>query len=194
MAIKAIIFDCFGVLLKQDGILAIFKEFPEYNDEFLRITHQNDIGETTPQQFIKAFHNTCGISENELLKKYFNMSKEFSYDYDVIDWAKQIKSDGIYKVGMLSNVGFNWLDNFLVDMEKINLFDAYILSCKEGISKPDSEIFEMMANRIGCKPDECVMIDDRKSNIIGAKAVGMQGIVFSSLDQGKAELKKILGE
>lgn len=194
MAIKAIIFDCFGVLLKEDGILSIVNSQPERSSDYNKLLHKNDIGKMSQQQFIKSFSEISNVNKKELLDKYLDMDEKSVYNDDVINWAKQIKKEGKYKVGMLSNVGFGWLDNFLSDNEEKDLFDAYILSCNEGISKPDPRIFRMIAEKLGCKPEDCIMIDDRETNIEGARLVGMSGIVFSSLQQGQTELNKLLGK
>lgn len=194
MAIKAIIFDCFGVLLNQDGITSLFKDFPEYDSAIYDLFKLSDNGKLPRQQLLEAISEVTKVSFNNLVKKYFNFNNKAVFEKDVINWATQIKNDGKYKVGMLSNVGIGWLDYFLNEKSVKGLFDAYVLSCDEGITKPNPQIYKTIAKRIGCKSNECVMIDDRPNNIKGAKTAGMMGILFTSTKQAKSELKKILGE
>jgi putative hydrolase of the HAD superfamily/hydrolase len=54
--------------------------------------------------------------------------------------------------------------------------------------KPNPEIFELMAERLGVQPNECLMIDDIAANIAGAEAVGMEGVIFTSNDELQREL------
>lgn len=56
-------------------------------------------------------------------------------------------------------------------------FDVITASAKEGIAKPDPEIFLRALKRAGCMPDEAVMIGDRIDNdIIPAAKLGMHTI------------------
>lgn len=57
------------------------------------------------------------------------------------------------------------------------LFDAIILSAEIGIRKPDPGIYLAAADSLGKSPEQCVFVDDRLSNVVGASQVGMAGIV-----------------
>lgn len=191
MAIKAIIFDCFGVLVASAEV-TLYKAFPQYSKELLILDEQANIGLLSKEQFIDAVSKTIGVSPAELIKHHYCNVEDRDRNDSALDWAHKIKLSGKYKLGLLSNVGRDWLNIFLRDMDKIGLFDESILSFEVSITKPNPKIFEMMAEKLGVKPDECVMIDDRPENIAGAKTTGMQGIIFVSTRQAKSELAKIL--
>ena len=55
------------------------------------------------------------------------------------------------------------------------LVDVVIDSCEVGLRKPDPEIFELTAERLGVPPSACVMIDDFAWNLTGAAATGNGG-------------------
>ncbi len=193
MAIKAIIFDCFGVLIDSSET-SLFHAFPQFKSQLVILNSQSDIGLLSKEQYINAVSYLTGVSGEELQKHdYCNVDNRDRND-SAIAWAHDIKTAGKYKVGLLSNVGRGWLNSFLKEMGKEDLFDASILSGEVSMVKPDPRIFKLMANRLGVKPDECVMIDDRPGNIAGARQAGMQGVVFASTKQAKAELSNILGE
>jgi FMN phosphatase YigB (HAD superfamily) len=61
-----------------------------------------------------------------------------------------------------------------------------------GITKPQPEIYELTAARLGVEPEECVMIDDLPNNVAGAQLAGMKGLVFSSRRQLEKDLKVLL--
>jgi len=46
--------------------------------------------------------------------------------------------------------------------------------------KPDPHIFHLLCDRAGVAPDSCIFIDDAMRNVDGARAVGMDGIHFTS--------------
>jgi putative hydrolase of the HAD superfamily len=60
--------------------------------------------------------------------------------------------------------------------EQQQLFDTVFLSYQEGVAKPSREAYELVAERLGLQPDECVMIDDLEQNVDGAKLAGMSGV------------------
>jgi HAD superfamily hydrolase (TIGR01549 family) len=98
-----------------------------------------------------------------------------------------------FKVGLLSNVGRDLIARLFSEEEVSTLFDAVVLSSEVGMVKPYPEIFELMADRLDVRPDECLMIDDMPDNIAGAESVGMQGIVFKTNDELESTLKRSVG-
>lgn len=60
--------------------------------------------------------------------------------------------------------------------------DGMVISSRELVSKPDAAIYRLLCSRYGLKPQECVFIDDRPVNVEAARAVGMQGIVYTGMD------------
>ena len=73
----------------------------------------------------------------------------------------------------------------------LELMDGGILSYKDKVTKPAPEIYELLLSRYGLNAEECVFLDDTEKNIIGARAVGIQGILFQDRIQAVAELQKL---
>ena len=71
------------------------------------------------------------------------------------------------------------------------LFDEIIVSGAVGLAKPDPAIFTLAADRLGCDPDECVMIDDVARNCDSAESIGMRSILYVNVRQCVGELKEI---
>ena len=44
--------------------------------------------------------------------------------------------------------------------------------------KPDPEIYRYLLDRYGLTAGECLFLDDREENILGAWQCGIQGMVF----------------
>ena len=44
--------------------------------------------------------------------------------------------------------------------------------------KPDEKIYRTFLEKYGLKADECLFVDDREENVIGAQSVGMQTFRF----------------
>ena len=57
------------------------------------------------------------------------------------------------------------------------LVDSILVSEKEGIRKPDPEIFWRAASRLSLKPEDCLFVGDNPvADILGATDAGMQAI------------------
>lgn len=99
-----------------------------------------------------------------------------------------------YKVGLLSNVSSNWISEVLLSKQEANLFSDMVLSHEVGMIKPNPEIYQLAAQRLGCEPGECVMVDDSEGNCQGAEAVGMKAIVYKNFVQFQQELSPLLSD
>ncbi|HVV66788.1 MAG TPA: HAD-IA family hydrolase [Candidatus Saccharimonadales bacterium] len=187
--IKAVIFDCFGVLTTEGWLP--FKEQQFGRDKALseqasELNRQSNAGLISHEQFVGKIAELANLSVsevNEAIEVNVTNQKLFTYI------TERLRPD--YKIGMLSNAAANWLKNFFTD-EQLQLFDAISLSYESGITKPDPLSYEKIAGELGVEPGECVFIDDQERHCTGAKEAGMQAILYESFEQMKAELEKIL--
>ena len=65
------------------------------------------------------------------------------------------------------------------------IFHRLFLSNRIHLAKPDPEAYRHVIKKLGAKPDEVLMVDDRPENIEAARKVGMRGIVFKDTTQFK---------
>ncbi len=187
--IRGIIFDCFGVLY-VDISRVYFSKFPELHDELYDLNKMSDHGFIDRAEYITRVAKLTGISEAETARGF---AGEYAPNKELIDYIKrEIKPN--YRVGLVSNIGRNWIQDFFDEHQLHDLFDATILSNEEGITKPNPLIFERAATRLGLSPDECIMIDDRPENAHGARQAGMYGVEYVSNDILYRDLKKLLNE
>lgn len=189
MAIKAIIFDCFGVLVLP-GYAPLYEMYPQLKDKISDLIDVSNLGKISRRQYDELTADLVRLKPADVRDIYINGYKR---NEPAINWLKELKASGDYKIGMLSNVGRGWMSDFFTDSELGELFDDVVLSSDVGLSKPAPRIFEIIAERLGVQPGECVMIDDRQNNIDGAIATGMKGIIFTSRVQAQPELEKLLG-
>ena len=45
--------------------------------------------------------------------------------------------------------------------------------------KPDKEIFIYTLNKLGCKPEQCIFVDNSVKNLLVAETMGIQTILFN---------------
>jgi epoxide hydrolase-like predicted phosphatase len=187
--IKAIIFDCFGVLVTSS--YEPFKQKYFHGDaelirKFIEIEDRSSRGEITLEQAEQGFAELAGISfeqcEYELAQ---NPRNESLLTYI----SESLK--GNYKIGFLSNVAKDRTHELFTDAD-IALFDDMILSFQVGMAKPQPEIFSLAAERLGLLPNECVFVDDLSKYLVGADEAGMHTILFKDTEQFKQSLESLL--
>jgi HAD superfamily hydrolase (TIGR01509 family) len=89
---------------------------------------------------------------------------------------------------MISNMGFDILQDLFSEQERAELFDDVVISSDVGLIKPSWDIFELALERLGVAADETVFIDDQPANTEGAERVGMKTILFTTNSQFEVEL------
>lgn len=106
------------------------------------------------------------------------------------EWIHELKVEGYGVYGLT-----NWSsETFPLVKDKFSVFgmmDGIVMSGEQMISKPDLRIYQILLDRYGLKAEECVFIDDRKSNTEAGEKLGIQGIVFENCEQAKAALENI---
>lgn len=104
------------------------------------------------------------------------------------DWQKQLKAHG-FKTGILSNMGDTVLNVLCQTHQWIADFDVVVWSYELKIAKPDPAIYHAMLERIGSRPEETLFLDDREENIEAARALGMRALLFTTVEQLRADLQ-----
>jgi HAD superfamily hydrolase (TIGR01509 family) len=60
-------------------------------------------------------------------------------------------------------------------------FHAVVLSHEVGTRKPGREFYQHLVRAGQCPPERCVFVDDLASNIEGARACGLKGVVYAGM-------------
>lgn len=189
--IKAIIFDCFGVLLGnayKTHLLEVEQEDPERASEIRAINHASDMGILSREETAEAIAGLFGMETEEFLEEQNNVEVP---NQVLLDFIATLKPQ--YKTGLLSNI--NSRERLSIRFAPGQLdatFDTIVASGDEGYVKPQSEIYQIAATRLGVLPTECVFIDDIAEFCQGARDVGMQAIQFKTNQQAIADLNSLI--
>ncbi len=196
--IKNIIFDI-GNVLMPFGYRPFFESFGydgETVERLAKATAQSpdwnelDRGVLPYEEVLGRFIQNDPQLEDIIRRVFADLHGILSvYDYTE-SWIQQLKEAG-YGVYYLSNF-FQKADEDCKElMGFLELMDGGILSYKDKMTKPDRQIYELLLTRYGLKAGECVFLDDTEKNIIGARAVGIHGILFQDKQKAVEELQKL---
>lgn len=189
--IKAIIFDCFGVLLGNAykvRLAEVEQGDPAKAQEMRSINHASDLGVISREESAQYMADLLGIDPEEI---YEEQEKAEIPNSELLQYIASLKNR--YKIGLLSNISSRErLSIRFTDNQLTTHFDTVVASGDEGYVKPQSEIYHIAAARLGVEPHECVMIDDIAEFCDGARAVGMQAIQFKTNSQCITDLNTLI--
>jgi putative hydrolase of the HAD superfamily len=188
--IKAVIFDCFGVLTVSTwDILCdeFFSGQPEKKTKASQVMDDFNGRRISELEFDEKIAELTGLSPSAV-KEY--LAAKSDANLPLFAYIKQ-KLKPKYKIGFLSNAGGNWLSE-LFEPEQIDLFDEIVLSFETGLIKPDPKIFELICQKMGIKINEAIFIDDIERYTAAAAAMGMGAVTYRGFEQMKSELEALL--
>ncbi|HEY0596289.1 HAD-IA family hydrolase [Sphingopyxis sp.] len=96
------------------------------------------------------------------------------------------------KMGVLG-AGMTRSEEAAIEVAGIMARFAHVIeSSKAGVRKPDPRIYEMMCEKLGVEPGECIYLDDLGINCKPASQLGMHAIKVTSGEQALADLSAAL--
>ena len=187
-SIKAVIFDCFGVLYTGSLTeLASNCDTPEAMKELYDATRAADHGFLSREEYISKVMELTHLGNQEVKAL---MATAQVRSRGVFEYAKELKQRG-YKTAVLSNIGRDTIQKLFKE-EDYELFTAIIASGDIGVTKPHITAYDRALDRIRVQPSEAIMIDDAYSNVSGAIEAGMKGVVFTSFVEMKSQVEMLL--
>jgi epoxide hydrolase-like predicted phosphatase len=182
------VWESFSAFCKSEGldpgqVRSLFRD----NPDALNLLRRLETGELTEEQFSEQFAPLLGITNHDgLIDRLFAGMKP---DQPMIDSLRHARAGGI-RTGLISN---SW-GRGRYDRDAFGeLFDGVVISGEVGLHKPQPEIFQLGAERIGLAPADCVFVDDLRENCAGAEAVGMTAVLHRDTDETLARLEELLG-
>jgi len=190
--IKAIVFDCFGVLI-TDGLELLVQQLeqtqPDARKQVFDIIRQVNMGMLNPAESHRMLAEYLQVSDTEWRQK---VSAGEVKNLELITWIKELRRH--YKTALLSNTGKGSLARRFELAELDELFDEIVASADVGMVKPDPDIYKLTADRLQVLPEECVYFDDRPHQVEGASAIGMHAFLFTNVGQARRDLQTTLAD
>lgn len=200
--IKNIVFDIGGVMADFD--VEIYLKHLGFNDEDVEkyknmvfyseewgalntsIYDMAGIREILINKYPEEKENICKIID-EMDFKYILFEKEDSTEFLI-----SLKEKG-YKIYLLSDLSRESFP-YNSSMKFFNYIEGGIYSFEIGSLKPSDNNYERLLGDFNLVADETIFIDDRKQNIEAAEKFGIHGVQFTTLDEVKEKVYKLLEE
>ena len=199
--IKNIVFDIGNVLaqVRYNEYVRDLGIAPEKQDRVAKATAEGpywslmDKGVLTSEQtMLNCIALDPGVEPE--IRLFFKDMHELVVEYpDACEWIESLKSRGL-KIYLLSNYS---KENFEM-AEKDGLFkflklaDGRVVSYQVRMLKPDPAIYNLLFEKYGLDPKECVFLDDSPRNVEAAEKLGMRGVLVDDREWARAELEVLL--
>jgi putative hydrolase of the HAD superfamily len=108
-------------------------------------------------------------------------------DPAMVKWHAQLKARGL-KTAVLSNMGDSVHASIMRAFPWLKDFDVLVWSYELGYAKPDPRIYLHTLAELGTQAAETLFVDDKAANVEAAQALGIEGLVYSTMEKMKAEL------
>jgi len=137
------------------------------------------------------------------LKKKFALRigyNDFIFFYSDIFWVnpnmkkflEKISRIKKYKLFLLSNTDsphITFIDN---NFPFVRLLKKRVLSYKVHMVKPQKKIFKYTIDKFNLLPEETVLVDDMKDNILSAQSLGIKTILYKNHRKFTSEFSKLV--
>ncbi|MGK0468316.1 HAD family hydrolase [Clostridium sp.] len=197
--VKNIIFDIGNVLLEfkpLDYLKMVFNddkiEALVYKEIFQSQEWSHlDRGILTQDEAIKAISQRNPNYEVHIKKCMDNWIDILTPIEGTVQMVKELKQKG-FKLYLLSNFHSLAFDNIYLKYDFFRCFDGGVISYKENLIKPESEIYTRLLDTYCLKAKECLFIDDTLANTEAADRLGMNTIHFNNYETLEDDLLKFI--
>ena len=194
--IKAVAFDIGGVLYEENphkhhkelsdffGI-----DFSKLKKKWTRHLRHASRGHISPDDYFRLVYSKTGLKNFRFFrKKWIELrAKRLVLDKAVEKIIMGLK--GKYVLASFTNI-IRAHNPIRVRHGVYRHFDLNVISCREGMRKPEPRFYRLLLKRLKLAPDEIVFIDDFPKNLVPAKRLGMRVILFRNARQLKRDLKR----
>jgi HAD superfamily hydrolase (TIGR01509 family) len=190
--IKAIVFDCFGVLVGSSfrDVYRASGGDPEKDADFIKeILGRASAGLISSAEICRLTAKQLGISVETFSANLRRMEQP---NEALLVYIRSVLKPH-YKVGMLSNAERGGPQRHLKP-DQLAVLDVAVVSGEVGFAKPDPEVFQITADRLGVAFDEMIFVDDLTRYVEPARALGIRSIQYTDFESLKRELSDILSD
>ena len=103
-------------------------------------------------------------------------------NYDMVSFIRDFKqqSQGAIEIYAMSNISKEDWAVLSTKMPDWSIFNQVFTSGHAGMRKPDPEFYRHVLQEIRLSPEETLFIDDKMENVLAAKSLGIDSLVFDN--------------
>lgn len=197
---SALLFDLYGVVMRVQSPVAIAEieaaagyGGPELWEPYWQFREPYDNGLIAAPDY---WRQVAAASGREIADVDRVIAAEVAgwsqADDQMVDYVQQLAAR--HRVGVLSNLPIDVVHQLQHSQPWIFDLEVVVLSSWLHVAKPHPQAYRYAAEQFDLATGEILFIDDRPDNLAGARAVGMPGVLFTSLAELRPVIVEQLGE
>lgn len=181
----AVIFDMDGTLFDSESVFfeAFARAFSDQGESLSREVYFRDHAGTTNEQIERQLGDTAGPGFDRVRfarawRDEFNrlLEKDGLLPFDDVTRALDHLHESQIPVGLASSSDLADIGHMLRTTDLTRRFESLTGGDEVVRGKPDPEIFQLAARRLGFPPERCLVIEDSTAGVTAALAAGMKVI------------------
>ena len=199
MNIKAVLFDMDGLMVDTESLAteAFIHSAKKQGYDMTKEETLLVLGFTTKSiyEFWENYFKNSDVSGKQLVDDHYKYienilfttgPRKMPYIEELLKYLKESN----YKVAVASSSNMNHIIN---NMEKTGLkkyIDEFASGAEVENGKPAPDVFLLAAERLGVKPEECLVLEDSKAGVLAGSSAGAKVIMVPDMFKPDEECKE----
>lgn len=186
MNIKAVLFDMDGLMVDTESLAteAFIHSAKKQGYEMTREETLLVLGFTTKSiyEFWENYFKDSDVSGKQLVDDHYEYIEDILFTtgpkkMPFIEELLIYLKDNNYKVAVASSSNMNHITNNMKKTGLVKYIDELASGAEVKNGKPAPDVFLLAAERLGVKPEECLVLEDSKAGVIAGNAAGAKVIM-----------------
>ena len=199
MDIKAVLFDMDGLMVDTESLAteAFIHSAKKQGYDMTKEETLLVLGFTTKSiyEFWENYFKNSDVSGKQLVDDHYKYIENILFTTGprkmpyIEELLKYLKENN-YKVAVASSSN---MDHIINNMEKTGLkkyIDEFASGAEVENGKPAPDVFLLAAERLGVKPEECLVLEDSKAGVLAGSSAGAKVIMVPDMFKPDEECKE----
>lgn len=199
MNIKAVLFDMDGLMVDTESLAteAFIHSAKKQGYDMTKEETLLVLGFTTKSiyEFWENYFKNSDVSGKQLVDDHYKYienilfttgPRKMPYIEELLKYLKESN----YKVAVASSSNMNHIINNIEKTELKKYIDEFASGAEVENGKPAPDVFLLAAERLGVKPEECLVLEDSKAGVIAGSSAGAKVIMVPDMFKPDEECKE----
>ncbi|KAI0064798.1 HAD-like protein [Artomyces pyxidatus] len=155
-----------------------------------------ECGRISEDECYRLIGETFSLDASEVRQSFADARKSLTPDNLFLGFIRQLQeeSGGHLRIFAMSNISAPDYEYVREQPADWSIFQRVFTSAAAGMRKPSLGFFRHVLEQIAADPSTVVFVDDRPENIISARSLGINGIVFDNPAKVRQALRYFVGD
>ncbi|KAH9069726.1 HAD-like protein [Lactarius deliciosus] len=155
------------------------------------IWHDYERGRLSEDECYRLSGDRFSLDPQELRRAILDARDSLRPDQSFISFIRDLQSEAqnSLRIFAMSNISAPDYAVARAKPEEWGIFERIFTSAAVGMRKPELCFFKFVLDQIKAEPSSVVFVDDRSENVLAARSLGMNGIVFDDVQRVRQSLR-----